>query len=106
MRVIILADRLGRELWPLTDDTATAALPLVGKPLLEHTLDMLANTGVKKATMVLGPFADRLRDLCGDGRRWGLELAYWIARGEEEPAAVLAQLPPRPARSSSFGAIC
>lgn len=93
MRIIILADRAGRELLPLTDSTCPALLPIAGKPVIEHTLDMLVEAGLKQATVVIGPFADQVRAVLGEGQRWGMALDYWVTRGEEEPAAVLAQLP-------------
>lgn len=94
MRTLILADRIGAELLPLTDHTCPALLPVVGKPVLEHTLDMLVEAGIKQATLVIGPFAEQVRSFAGDGQRFGMRLDYWVARGEEAPAAVLAQLPP------------
>ena len=96
MRVIILADRAGRELPPLCDNTCPAMLPVTGKPVVEHALDMLAGAGLKKAVVVIGPYAEQLREFLGDGRRWGMELDYWATRGEEEPSAVLAQLSVEP----------
>ncbi|MFM8332824.1 MAG: sugar phosphate nucleotidyltransferase [Candidatus Methylumidiphilus sp.] len=92
MRVIILADRLGHELLPLTDTTCPALLPVTGKPVLEHTLDMLVAAGLKQATIVIGPFAEQVRAFAGDGQRWGMALDYWVARGEETPVSVLAQI--------------
>lgn len=98
MRIIILADRSGRELLPLTDNTCPALLPVAGKPVIEHTLNMLVEAGLKRATVVIGPFAEQVRALLGDGQRWGMELDYWVTRGEEEPSSVLAQLPPEPSQ--------
>ena len=93
MRTIILADRVGHELFPLTDRTCPALLPVAGKSVLEHNLDMLANAGIKRAVVVIGAFADQVRTQFEYGRRWGMELDYWPTRGEEDPNAVLAQLP-------------
>ncbi len=93
MRTIILADRVGHELFPLTDRTCPALLPVAGKSVLEHNLDMLANAGIKRAVIVIGPFADQVRTQFEYGQRWGIELEYWPTRGEEQPNAVLAQLP-------------
>ena len=93
MRTIILADRLGHELFPLTDRTCPALLPVTGKSVLEHNLDMLASAGIKRAVVVIGSFADQVRTQFEYGRRWGMELDYWHTRGEENPDAVLAQLP-------------
>ncbi|MCX7109788.1 MAG: NDP-sugar synthase [Proteobacteria bacterium] len=96
MRTIILADRLGHELFPLTDRTCTALLPVAGKSILEHNLDMLANAGIKRVVVVIGSFADQIRTYFEYGQRWGMEFEYWGTRGEEEPQAVLAQLPKGP----------
>lgn len=96
MRVVILADRLGRELLPLTDNTCVALLPVAGKPVIEHTLDLLAGAGVKEAVVALSSHAEQVRALLGDGRRWGMALSYWPTRGEESPAAVLGQIPESP----------
>ncbi len=93
MRIVILADRLGHELFPLTDRTCAALLPVAGKSVLEHNLDMLADAGLKQAVVVTGAFADQVRTQFEYGRRWGLELQYWPTRGEEDPQSVLAQLP-------------
>lgn len=93
MRVVILADRLGKELLPLTDNTCVALLPVAGKSVIEHTLDFLAAGGIKKATAVLSAHADQVRMLLGDGRRWGMALEFANSRGEEEPAAVLNRIP-------------
>ena len=94
MQTIILLDRLGKELLPLTDNTAVALLPLAGKPLVEYTLEMLAAAGITRAILVTGPFTEQLREHIGAGQRWGLELEYWVGRGEENPATLLRQLPP------------
>lgn len=93
MEVLILADRIGRELLPLTDSTCPALLPVAGKPVIEHTLDLLGEADIKKATIIIGHHADLLRAHLEEGKRWGMNLDYWLTRGEEDPVSVLAQLP-------------
>jgi NDP-sugar pyrophosphorylase family protein len=92
MRAVILADRLGRKLLPLTDGTCVALLPVAGKPVIEHTMDYLAAGGIKQATVILAAHADQVRALLGDGRRWGMSLDFGLSRGEEEPDAVLNRI--------------
>jgi NDP-sugar pyrophosphorylase family protein len=92
MRTLLLADRVGRELLPLTDCTCPALLPVAGKAVIEHSVEMLAEAGIKQATVVVGSFSEQVRALLDDGKRWGMQLDYWHTRGEEQPAAVLAQL--------------
>lgn len=93
MQTIILLDRLGKELQPLTDNTSVALLPLAAKPLIEYTLEMLATAKIGQATLVTGPFANLISDHVGNGQRWGLQLDCRIGGGEEDLEALLGQLP-------------
>lgn len=95
MQALIFADRRGRELQPLTDQTCVALLPVVGKPVLEHTLEALVAAGLRRAIIAVSPFAEELRAVIGDGRRWGMRLDYVLTRGEEEPDAVVERCPSR-----------
>ncbi|MDG4594365.1 MAG: NDP-sugar synthase [Candidatus Contendobacter sp.] len=89
MQALILADRLGRELEPLTERTCVALLPVVGKPVLEHTLEALVAAGVREAVIAISPFADQVRAVIGDGSRWGMRLDYVLTQGEENPDTVV-----------------
>ncbi|MCB1823211.1 MAG: NDP-sugar synthase [Candidatus Competibacteraceae bacterium] len=89
MQALIFADRLGRELEPLTDRTCAALLPVTGKPVLEHTLEALGAAGLSEAVVAVSPFADPLRLALGDGGRWGIRLHYVLTCGEEDPDAVV-----------------
>lgn len=95
MQALIFADRLGRELEPLTDRACVALLPVVGKPVLEHALEALAAAGLREAIVAVSPFADELRAVLGDGGRWGIRLDYVLTRGEEDPDAVVARFQSR-----------
>ena len=96
MDVIILADRLGGELLPLTDNTCVALLPVAGKPLIEHSLEALVTAGLAKVHIVLSAHAAPLKDYCADGARWGLQISYSTSRGDVLPRQILARLPNPP----------
>ncbi|MDD5272634.1 MAG: NDP-sugar synthase [Methylovulum sp.] len=96
MEAIILADRKGQELLPLTDNTCIPLLPLAGKTVLEHTLEALVQAGLRQAHIVLSPYADEVKTYFGSGERWGMALSYSTSRGEEAPLHVLASLPKPP----------
>lgn len=89
MQVLILADRLGRELQPLTDRSCVALLPVVGKAVLEHVLERLAAAGLRQALVAISPQAEEVRAAFGDGSRWGMRLDYILTRGEADPDEVL-----------------
>lgn len=95
MQVLILADRLGRELQPLTDRSCVALLPVVGKAVLEHVLERLAAAGLRQALVAISPQAEEVRAAFGDGSRWGMRLDYILTRGEADPDEVLDLSQPR-----------
>ncbi|PPD47196.1 MAG: hypothetical protein CTY16_07780 [Methylobacter sp.] len=92
MDAIILADRKGQELLPLTDNTCIPLLPLAGKTVLEHTLEALVQAGLRQAHIVVSPHAEAVKAAFGSGERWGMRLTYSTSRGEESPSQVLAGL--------------
>lgn len=93
MRAVILADRLGKELLPLTDRTCVALLPIAGKTLIEHSLDDVLRAGIRDVVVVVSSHADQMDALLGDGHRWGVDLSIVQSRGEEEPEMLMTRLP-------------
>ena len=98
MDVILFADRKGQELLPLTDETCVPLLPLAGKMVLEHTLEALVDADLRQAHIILSPYAEQVKEVLGNGERWGMRLTYSTSRGEESPMQELTRLqqPPVP----------
>ena len=98
MDVVVLADRKGHELLPLTDNTCVPLLPLAGKAVLAHTLEALIEAGFRQVHIVLSPYAEQVKEVFGNGERWGLSLTFSTSRGEESPLQIVASLqnPPTP----------
>ncbi|HWE44419.1 MAG TPA: nucleotidyltransferase family protein [Caulobacteraceae bacterium] len=59
---MVLAAGLGTRMRPLTNDRPKALVEVGGKPLIDHTLDRLADAGVETAVVNVHWFADRLED--------------------------------------------
>jgi NDP-sugar pyrophosphorylase family protein len=97
MDVILLADRKGQELLPLTDNTCVPILPFAGKMVIEHTLEALVEAGLRQAHIILSPYAEQVKELLGNGERWGMRLSYSTSRGEEPALQLLPKLPHQPA---------
>jgi len=74
MRTLVLADRNGAELAPLTNARPVPLLPIGGRALIEHALIALADRGVREATVVGGKHCDALSERLGDGTRFGMVL--------------------------------
>ncbi len=82
MKVMILAAGLGERMRPLTDRTPKPLLRVGGTPLLEHHLRHLAAAGFTEVVINISHLGQQIVDYCGDGRRWGLAIAY---SPEEQP---------------------
>lgn len=89
MKSIVIADRRGRDLGQLCSDTCPALLQVAGKPLLEHSIDDLAQAGIGDITVVVCDNADAIRNQLGDGARWGVSIRYAASRGEESVARIV-----------------
>jgi len=93
MRALILADRLGSELEPLTEQTSVPLLPVVGKELLVYTIEDLVSAGVRDLVVVSAAHGKQTgASTLGDGQRWGANIRYVLSRGEESPSDVWARL--------------
>ena len=61
---------------PLTALIPKPLLPVAGKPFMEHTIEILANAGIREITILLGWRWDRIKHHFGDGNRFGVKIDY------------------------------
>ncbi len=73
---LIMVGGEGRRLAPLTDATPKPLLPVGDRPLLDTTLERLAEQGFRNVILAVRFLGDRIREHCGDGSRWGLSITY------------------------------
>jgi NDP-sugar pyrophosphorylase family protein len=90
IRAVVVAAGLGTRLRPLTERYAKPVLPIDGAPVLAHVLRELAAAEVKEVTVVTGHLGDQVASLAGDGRGFGLELAYARQESPEGSAHAVA----------------
>lgn len=80
----ILAAGRGERLRPLTDHVPKPLIEIGGKPIIEHHLESLAAAGVRRVVINVAWLGERIVARVGDGRRFGLEIAY----SRETPGAL------------------
>lgn len=76
MRALILAAGKGTRLNPLTVTRPKHLLPIAGKPLLARTLKILSDIGLKDIGIVVHYYADKIRNIFGNGDEYGVSIKY------------------------------
>ena len=62
---VILAAGRGSKMWPYGETQPKACLPVVGVPLIGHTVQHLINLGVQNIIVVVGHLAAQVRHAVG-----------------------------------------
>jgi len=77
---MILAAGLGTRMRPLTFVKAKPVLPVLNRPLLHWTLELLAAHDIREVMINLHHLPRTVRAAVGDGRAFGLKVAYSYER--------------------------
>ncbi|MGB9002823.1 MAG: nucleotidyltransferase family protein [Nitrosotalea sp.] len=89
MKAVILAGGLGTRLQPYTTFLPKAMLPLGDKPLLEHLIEWIKNSGVDSFVLCVSYLRRTIEDYFEDGSRFGVKIEYAVAN---RPLATAGQL--------------
>lgn len=89
MQAIILAGGRGTRLRPYTTILPKPMMPIGEKPILEIIISKLAQSGIKKIVLSVGYLAGIIQAYFGDGRRFGVEIEYFV---EAEPLGTVGCL--------------
>ncbi|MBO4384104.1 MAG: NTP transferase domain-containing protein [Clostridia bacterium] len=76
MKAVILAGGDGKRLRPVTCTMPKPMVPLLNKPTIFYTLDLLKLHGVKEAVITLGYMGNTIREAVGGGEKWGMSVDY------------------------------
>ena len=66
----IVAGGRGGRLSSIIGDLPKVLVPIGGKPVLEHQLDLAAQYGIEEVTIFAGYLAEKIHDFVGDGSRF------------------------------------
>jgi mannose-1-phosphate guanylyltransferase len=76
LQAVILVGGEGTRLRPLTSTVPKPVVPLVDRPFIAYMLEWLARHGVDDVVMSCGFLATSVRNVLGDGSRFGVRLRY------------------------------
>jgi len=80
MRAIVFAAGRAGTMPALTESRPEPMLPLMDRPFLQHVVECLVDLGVQQFDFVLSERPDQIEQHFGDGKRWGCEIRYYLAR--------------------------
>lgn len=76
MHAMILAAGRGLRMRPLTDEVPKPLLTVAGKPLLQHHIEALAQSGVRNIVINHGPRGHLIEAAFGSGAQFGVQIRY------------------------------
>jgi len=83
-QAVILAGGLGTRLLPLTRNMPKPMILFHGKPFLEYLIELLREQGIRRILLLLGHLPEKVMDYFGDGRRFGVKIAYNVSPVKDE----------------------
>ena len=75
-KAVILAGGHGVKMRPFTYEMPKPMLPVKGRPILEHIVELLRTNEIRELLIVTGPLGDKIRDHFGDGSKFGVRISY------------------------------
>ena len=82
MKAVVMAGGEGTRLRPLTSNQPKPMVPIVGKPCMEHILELLREHGFEEVVVTVAFLPQAIRSYFGDGDTLGLDISYSV---EESP---------------------
>jgi NDP-sugar pyrophosphorylase family protein len=87
--VVIMAGGDGARLRPITYEIPKPLIPIRGRPVLEHQINMLKSYDVRRIIIATDRSEDKLREYIGNGGKFGVSIDYVV---EQKPMGSLGAL--------------
>ncbi|MDO8682825.1 MAG: NDP-sugar synthase [Armatimonadota bacterium] len=94
MQAVILAGGKGTRLHPLTANIPKPLTPMFNRPVMEHTLELLAKHGIRDVIVTLSHLAHEIVDYFGDGEKLGVDIRYSMEETPKGTAGGVKELQP------------
>ena len=82
MKAVVMAGGEGTRLRPLTSNQPKPMVPIVGKPCMEHILELLKQHGLEEVIVTVAFMPQAIRSYFGNGDSLGMSVEYSV---EESP---------------------
>ena len=75
-KAFVLAGGKGTRMRPFTYEIPKSLIPVQGKPLLQHILDLLRKYEIRDIILSTGYMGDKIREYFGNGSKFGVNITY------------------------------
>jgi mannose-1-phosphate guanylyltransferase / phosphomannomutase len=82
MKAVVMAGGEGNRLRPLTSNQPKPMVPVVGKPCMEHILELMREHGLEEVIVTVAFLPQAIRSYFGEGETLGIQIGYSV---EESP---------------------
>ncbi len=76
MKAVVMAGGFGTRIQPLTNSRPKPMLPIVNRPMMEHTMMTLKDLGITEFIILLYFKPEIIKDYFGDGSDFGIKISY------------------------------
>lgn len=76
MKAVVMAGGEGSRLRPLTIRRPKPMVPIAGKPVMEHILNLLKRHGITEVVVTVQYLASSIEDYFGSGSQFGMRITY------------------------------
>ncbi len=76
LSAVVMAGGYGTRLLPLTEDLPKPMLPVGDRPLMEHIIEQLQQTGIQRVNVATHYMSDKIKNHFGDGQDFGVNIDY------------------------------
>src|SRR4029078_9235535 len=88
VKAVVMAGGEGTRRGPLTSNQPKPMVPIVGKPCMEHILELLREHGFEDVVVTVAFLPQAIRSYFGDGTSLGLHIQYSVEGDPLGPAGV------------------
>lgn len=78
MKAVVMAGGFGTRIQPLTNSRPKPMLPIINKPMMEHTMMTLKDLGITEFIVLLYFKPEVIQDYFGDGSNFGIKITYVV----------------------------
>ncbi len=78
MKAVVMAGGFGTRIQPLTNSRPKPMLPVMNKPMMEHTMMMLKDLGITEFIILLYFKPEIIQDYFKDGSDFGINISYVV----------------------------